>query len=130
MEFYFPTERGEQLAYCAAGFTALVGLFMMFAPGLTFRLFGLQPKDGRLGGLAEARSTMGGFYLGFGLAAILLAQPMVYLALGASFAVAAFGRILAMMSDRGGVVRNLILLVVQIVLAALPLLYALGWFEG
>jgi hypothetical protein len=55
---------------------------------------------------------------------------MVYLALGASFAVAAFGRILAMMSDRGGVVRNLILLVVQIVLAALPLLYALGWFEG
>ncbi len=50
---------------------------------------------------------MGGFYLGFGLAAILLAQPMVYLALGASFAVAAFGRILSMMSDRGGAVRNL-----------------------
>jgi len=130
MEFYFPTELGEQLAYCAAAFTALAGFFMMFAPGYTYRLFGLQPREGRSGVAAEARSTMGGFYLGFGLSAIFLAQPMVYLALGASFAVAAFGRILAMMSDRGGALRNTILLVVQAVLAALPLLYALGWFEG
>jgi hypothetical protein len=128
MEFYFPTEPGEQLAYCAAAFTALVGLFMMFAPGYTFRFLGLQPKEGRLGAYAEGRSTMGGFYLGFGLSAILLGQPMVYMALGASFALAAFGRILSLMSDRGGgVIVNLLLLVVQAVLAALPLLYAFGF---
>ena len=70
---------------------------------------------------------MGGFYLGFGLVAILLAQPMIYLALGASFAVAAFGRILSIMSDRGSVILNLLLLVVQAALAALPLLYGLGY---
>ena len=128
MEFYFPTELGEQLAYCAAAFTALVGLFMMFAPGYTFRLLGLQPREGRLGAYAEGRSTLGGFYLGFGLSAILLAQPMVYLALGASFALAAFGRILSMMSDRGNAFANMLLLIVQSILAALPLLYVFGFF--
>jgi hypothetical protein len=128
MDFYFPTERGEQLAYFAAAFTALIGLFMMFAPRLTYRFLGLQTREGRFGAHAEARSTMGGFYLGFGLAAILVAQPMVYLALGAAFALAAFGRILSMMSDRGGgVIVNTILLVVQAVLAILPISYAFGW---
>ncbi len=127
MEFYFPTDLGEQLAYCAAAFTALVGLFMMFAPGYTYRFLGLQVKEGRSGAYAEGRSSMGGFYLGFGLSAILLAQPMVYMALGLSFGVAAFGRVLALLSDRGGVIVNILLLVVQAVLAALPLLYAFGF---
>lgn len=126
MEFYFPTELGEQLAYCAAAFTALMGLFMMFAPGYSFRFLGLQPREGRLGAYGESRS-MGGFYLGAGLMAILLAQPTVYITLGAAFALAAFGRILALMSDRGNVIVNLIMLVIQAALAALPLLYGLGW---
>ncbi|MBO9100111.1 MULTISPECIES: DUF4345 domain-containing protein [Rhizobium] len=126
MEFYFPTERGEQLAYCAAAFTALLGLFMMFAPGYAYRILGLQPREGRLGAYAEARS-MGGSYIGFGLMAILLAQPMVYLALGTSFALAAFGRVLSLMSDRGNVVVNLVMLVIQVALAALPIIYFLGW---
>jgi hypothetical protein len=126
MEFYFPTDLGERLAYCAAAFTALLGLLMMFAPGYTFRFLGLQPREGRLGAFAESRS-IGGSYLGFGLMAILLAQPMVYLALGASFALAAFGRILSLMSDRGNVMVNFFMLVVQVVLAVLPIAYGLGW---
>jgi hypothetical protein len=128
MELYFPTELGEQLAFCAAAFTALVGLFMMFAPGYAYRLLGLEVREGRRGAYAESRSV-GGFYLGFGLAAILLAQPMIYMALGAAFALAAFGRLLSLMSDRGGgAMVNLLLLAVQAVLAALPLLYAFGFF--
>ena len=127
MELYFPTELGEQLAFCAAAFTALVGLLMMFAPGFAYKFYGLQVREGRQGAYAESRSV-GGFYLGFGLAAILLAQPTIYTALGASFALAAFGRILSLMSDRGGgVIVNLLLLVVQVVLAALPLLYAFSF---
>lgn len=127
MDFYFPTELGEQLAFCAAGVTALIGLFMMFAPGYAYRLFGLQVKEGRGGAYAESRSV-GGFYVGLGLAAILLAQPMIYMAMGAAFGLAAFGRILSLMSDRGGgVIVNLLLLVVQAILAALPLLYAFGF---
>ncbi|QND48591.1 DUF4345 family protein [Rhizobium lusitanum] len=126
MEFYFPTDLGERLAYCSAAFTAVIGLVVMFAPGYTYRFLRLQVREGRTEAYAEARSA-GGFYLGFGVVAILLGQPMIYLALGASFAIAAFGRILSIMSDRGSAWLNLLLLVVQAVLAALPLLYGFGY---
>lgn len=127
MELYFPTELGEQLAFCAAAFTALVGFIIMFAPGVALRAFGLQQRGERREGHAEMRS-MGGFYLGFGLSAIMLGQNLIYMALGASFAIAVFGRILSMMSDRGNTLVNLLLLIVQAILAALPLLYAFGFF--
>lgn len=126
MELYFPTEFGEQLAYCSAAVTAIIGLFLMFAPGYAYRFLKLQVKEGRPEAYAEARSA-GGFMVGFGLMAILLAQPTIYLALGAAFGVAAFGRILSLMSDRGSIILSLLLLVVQAILAALPFLYGLGY---
>jgi hypothetical protein len=127
MELYFPTELGEQLAFCAAAFTALVGLLMMFAPGYAYRFYGLQVREGRQGAYAESRSV-GGFYVGLGVSAILFAQMWIYMALGIAFAVAAFGRILSLMSDRGGgAMVNLLLLVVQAALAAALLVYAFGF---
>ena len=126
MEFYIPTETGEFLAFCAAAVAALIGVVMLFAPRLTFRAAGIGIAEGRRGGLAEARSTMGGMHAGLGLAAILLAQPMVYLAVGAAFALAAFGRILSMMSDNGGTLYNWVALLVQGALAILPLAYVFG----
>ncbi|AGS23678.1 hypothetical protein [Rhizobium etli] len=128
MEFYFPTELGEQLAFCSAAFTALAGFIMMFAPGHAFRLLGLQVQEGRPEGFAEGRS-MGGFYLGFGLSAILLAQNWIYMALGASFSIATFARLVSILSDKGSNLVNYLLLVVQIVLAALPLLYVFGFIQ-
>ncbi|URK86865.1 DUF4345 domain-containing protein [Rhizobium sp. RCAM05350] len=127
MEFYIPTETGEFLAFCAAVVTSLLGLVFLFAPGIAFRALGIDLREGRRGGYAEARSTMGGFHLGLGIAALLLAQPMVYLALGAAFALAAFGRILSMLSDSGSTVVNWLYLVIQIVLSALPLAYVFGF---
>lgn len=129
MEFYFPTELGEQLAFTAAAFTALAGFIIMFAPGYALRLFGLQPREGRPEGYAEGRS-MGGFYLGLGLSAIMLAQDWIYMALGASFAMAVFARIVSILSDKSGTIVNYLLLVVQAVLAALPLLYVFGFFQS
>ena len=127
MEFYFPTEFGEQLAFSAAAVSAVIGLVMMFAPGVTFRLFGMQFQAERRDGLVLLRSSLAGFYLGFGATALLLAQPMVYLALGAAFALAAFGRILSMLSDSGNTVVNWLYLIVQIVLSALPSAYVFGF---
>jgi hypothetical protein len=127
MEFYIPTDTGEFLAFCAAVVTSLIGLVFLFAPGIAFRALGIGIREGRRGGYAEARSTMGGFHLGLGIAALLLAQPMVYLALGAAFALAAFGRILSMLSDGGSTVVNWLYLIVQIVLSALPLAYVFGF---
>lgn len=125
MEFYFPTELGERLAFGAAVFSSLIGLVIMFAPMITFRLFGLQLGD-RRDGLVLIRSSLAGFYLGFGATALLLAQPMVYLAFGASFALAVFGAVLSILSDGGATMRNLLLLVVHLILSALPLAYVFG----
>jgi hypothetical protein len=127
MEFYFPETFGEQLAFCAAAFTALAGFVIMFAPGYAMRLFGLQPRGERRDGFAEQRS-IGGFYFGFGLSAIMLAQDFIYMALGAAFAMAAFARIVSLLSDRGGTMLNYLLLVVQVALAAMPLGYSFGFF--
>ncbi|MBX5026047.1 AGROH133_08824 family phage infection protein [Rhizobium lentis] len=128
MEFYFPTEFGEQLAFCSAAFTALAGFLMMFAPGHALRLLGLQAREGRPEGYGEARS-MGGFYLGFGASTIMLAQNWIYMALGASFVMAAFARVISILSDKGSNIVNYLLLVVHIALAALPLLYVFGFFQ-
>lgn len=126
MEFYFPTELGEQLAFFAAVVSSLIGLMVMFAPMITFRLFGLQVAGERRDGLVLIRSCLAGFYLGLGASALLLAQPMVYLAFGGAFALASFGALLSILSDGGATIRNSLLLVVHAALAALPLMYVFG----
>ncbi|MBC7313170.1 MAG: DUF4345 domain-containing protein [Rhizobium sp.] len=125
MEFYFPTEFGEQLAFGAAAVAALIGALAMFAPGLTLKFFGLEPRNLRPEGFGAVRSA-GGLVVGFSGTALMLAQPTLYLAFGAAMALAAFGRILSIMSDRGNTPRNALLLVVEVALAAMPLSYVFG----
>ena len=126
MEFYIPTETGEFLAFCAAIATGLLGLFALFAPGTALKLSGLQPKETSREGLAFVRSA-GGFYAGLAIVALLMAQSWIYMAIGGGFALAAFGRILSLMSDGSFSAKNLLVLVVQAVLAGLPLGYAFGF---
>jgi hypothetical protein len=127
MEFYIPTETGEFLAFCAAAVTVLFGLFALFAPGTALKLAGLQMRDGSREGYAFARSA-GGFYAGIAIVALLMAQSWIYMAIGGGFALAAFGRILSLMSDGSFTAKNLLVLAVQAVLAVLPLGYAFGFF--
>lgn len=127
MEFTLPTEWGEQLAFAAAAFTVLLGLMMVFAPGFSLRVLGFDRPSATTAPYSEMRSSLGGFYFGMGLSAILVAQPFVYFALGAAFGLAAFARILSILSDRGNTLRNYIFLVVQIVLSLLPLGYFFGF---
>lgn len=126
MEFYIPTETGEFLAFSAAVATALLGLFGLFAPGMALKLAGLQPRETNREGFAFVRSA-GGFYAGLAIVALLMAQSWIYMAIGGGFALAAFGRILSLMSDGSFSAKNLLVLVVQAVLAALPLGYAFGF---
>jgi hypothetical protein len=125
MEFYFPIELGEQLAFLAASVAALIGCFVLFAPGLTLKMLALVPAEGRPEGLGAARS-IGGLIVGFSGTALLLAQPTVYLAFGAAVGLSVFARILSIMSDQGVTWRNLLLLVVQAVIASLTLAYVFG----
>lgn len=128
MEFAFPWpfSQGEWLAWSSAVVTVLFGLILFFAPGLSLRLLRLQTTPDHPEALSEARATMSGFYLGLGLTCILFAQPMLYIALGVSWALTVFGRIVSMMSDRGNTLYNWVSVAVEIVLAALPLAFAFG----
>lgn len=129
MEFSFPwpTSQGEWLAWSSAVVTVALGLIFLFAPRLTFRLLRLQPTEKHPEAVGEARATMSGFYLGLGLCCILLAQPMLYLALGFSWLFTAFGRIVSMLSDEGNTLYNWVWLVIEVALAMLPLALALGF---
>ena len=99
---------------------------MGFAPGIALKLAGLQPREASREGFAFVRSA-GGFYAGVAVAALLMAQYLIYMAIGGGFAIAAFGRILSLMSDGSFTMKNLLVLAIQAVLAALPLGYAFGF---
>lgn len=126
MEFAFPwpVSFGEWLAWSAAVITVLLGLFFLFAPRLTLRALRLQVIARYPDTMAEVRGRLAGFYLGLGLACILLAQPLLYLALGFSWAFTAFGRMVSMLSDRGGTLYNWAVLAVEVVLASMALAFA------
>ena len=127
MEFAFPwpMSQGEWLAWSSAAATALLGLVVLFAPRISLRVLRLQTTPEHPEALSEPRSA-GGFYLGVGLCCILLAQPLLYMTLGFSWLLSAFGRIVSMLSDRGNTVYNWIFAIVELGLAALPLGFAFG----
>jgi len=128
MEFSFPwpMSQGEWLAWSSAAVTIMFGIMMMFAPRLSLRLHRLQTEPSHPEATAEVRGTMSGFYLGVGICCILLAQPLLYLALGVSWLLTAFGRLVSMLSDRGSNLFNWFWLVVEIVLGILPLGFVFG----
>jgi hypothetical protein len=128
MDFVFPWpySQGEWLAWSGAAVTIVIGLAFLLAPRPMLKAARLEPQAGYPQAVAEGRATIGGFYVGFGLCAILFAQPLVYMALGFAWAVSAFGRLVSILSDRGGTPRHWLLLLVSSVLAGLPLVFALG----
>lgn len=131
MEFAFPwpTTQGEWLAFTSAAATVLLGVVFLFAPGISFRLFRLAPRPEHPEGYAVARANMAGFCLGLGLSALLLAQPLLYMALGFSWLFTAFGRIVSMMSDQANRLSNWIWLVFDLLLAALALAFSFGFIS-
>jgi len=129
MEFAFPwpVSQGEWLAWSCAAITLVFGLLMLFAPGTTLKLLRLQTVPNHPEAVGEARATLSGFYVGTGLACILLAQPLLYLTLGLCWALTAFGRIISMLSDDGNTIYNWMWLAIEIALAALAMSFALGF---
>ena len=127
LEIYWPETQGEWLEWTSAVITIAFGLIYLFAPRIAFRLTRLATHPDHPEALAEGRARLSGFYLGVGLCAILFSQPLVWLALGVSWAFTAFGRLISMLSDRGNTLYNWIALIVEILLAALPLIVEFGF---
>ncbi|KAB0681282.1 DUF4345 family protein [Aureimonas leprariae] len=127
MEFALPETNADWLPFVAGAVTLLVGLVGLFAPKLLLRILKLQALPVRPEAVAEGRSTIGGFYIGTGLMTVLLFdQPVVQIMLGGAWALAAFGRLVSILSDKGGTVFNAAALVLQLALAAMPLASAFG----
>ncbi len=127
MEFYWPATTGEWLAWLSAAITVIFGLVLFFAPRVALKILRLQTKPERPEALSEIRGTFAGFYLGLGLSALIFAQPFLWIALGLSWGFTVFGRLISMMSDRGNTLYNWISVIVEIALAAGPLLFAFGF---
>ncbi|YBV96276.1 DUF4345 domain-containing protein [Phyllobacteriaceae bacterium JZ32] len=127
MEFYWPASNGEWLAWISAAIAVLFGLILFFAPGLSMKLLRLAPAGGRPEAFASIRATMAGFHLGLGLSCLVFAQPFLWLALGAAWSFSLFGRLISIMSDKGGTFYNWGAVVLEFLLAAGPLLFAFGF---
>lgn len=120
-----PSAPGAQAAMLSAVLTLLLGLALMVLARQIGAWWGLAARAGREGAVGELR-PIGGFLAGLGLAGFLFDQPVIYVMIGSAWALAAFGRLLSMMSasDRSNGLFNLLFLVLQVLLAA----GALTWF--
>jgi hypothetical protein len=126
MELYFPTELGEQLAFIGAAATVLLGVFILLLPGAVLRLAAFQVGEVRPEGYGSVRAA-GGQYVALGLLPILLAQDWFYMALGLVLAAGAAGRLVSFVFDRGFTLRNVLIFLLQVVLASGPLAYVFGY---
>ncbi len=129
MEIYWPETYGGWLQWSTALITVFFGLLLLFAPRISFRILRLQTHPNHPEALAESRGTMAGFYLGLGICCLIYDQPFLWLALGISWGFTAFGRLISMLSDNGNTVYNWVSVVMEVALAAMPLLAALGYFD-
>ncbi len=123
IEFSYPFSFGEWLAWWAAVYTLLYGLFCLAFPYALLRLLGLGENAIRTKSVAEIRSS-GGMRIGLALAAILLAQPLIYLALGTAYIFGLMGRIVSLFTERTFGIRYFILILMEI--GAAGLLFAFG----
>lgn len=121
----FPAEPWPQAAFVSTILLLAAGLLMLAFPETCGRVLGLEGSTTRPGGVGELRPT-GGFLAGFALATLMFFdQPVLAAALGAAMAVAAFARLISLMSDTSASLLNMLLFVVQLIFAA-ALLYFFG----
>lgn len=126
IEFAWPFSTGEWLAWITAVMTILIGLVVMLLPRAFMGFMGLATKGDTNNGVSEIRGPFGGTFVGFGLAAIILAQPLVYIALGFAFAFAVVGRLISFFADRTFNMHCVAATILEIAAAFFPLAYGLG----
>ncbi len=109
----------------AALLTIAFGAFGFLAPRYTLQVLDLGPTHSNMG-LSEARASVGGLFVATGIAAILLANPWVYLTLGIAYAGAATGRVLSFFFDGPPIKKLAVYFAIEAGLAAWLILANLG----
>ncbi|GHC73828.1 DUF4345 domain-containing protein [Limoniibacter endophyticus] len=127
ISFPWPFTFGEWLAFGAGWTTVLFGLVLFFAPTWSLRLIGVPVGQVLPAAMANCRGFFAGPFLGSGLCSVLLAQPLLYMALGFAYAFAVFGTIISLLSDRSAGLRSFIALAIEAILCALLFAYSFGF---
>lgn len=125
LQFFAPQTTGEWLAAIAAAATAMVGMALLLVPRATMHLMGLAPHSAI--GVSEIRGAFGGSWVGFGLAALLLAQPLIYLALGLAYTFAVVGRLISFLVDRSFSMQTTVATLAEALAAFFLIAYPLQW---
>jgi hypothetical protein len=85
--------------------TLIIGLVGFFKPRLITD--GQQIELGSAMAVSEARVAFGGLHLGYSLTALLLNEPLIYIALGMAWLFGLFARFYSMLVDKSGVKASL-----------------------
>ena len=139
IEFVWPQTTGEWLAWVSALYLLLFGVVLLLAPRqwlATFQMwFGLNdtasmqtsPVPPLAPASASLMRAMGGGNFGLALAVMALhPQPLLYLALAATFVFRVVGRVLAVLIDKARSRAHWIILVSEAILGYFALGYAFG----
>jgi hypothetical protein len=120
-----PAEFPANAAYLSYAALAIIGAFIMIAPGLSMLLCGLAPRNDHRGGYAAMRSA-GGMLLGASGAALLLGNPMLDLGMASALVFSVAGRLLALIFNRGNLRYGLPALAMQLITATTIAFYIFG----
>lgn len=110
----------------SAFLTLCLGILCLFAPSFAGSLMRLRSNVVVEGAIGEIRSNIAGFYIALALAVLFIGGTHATLALGLCWLMTAFGRMVSMLSDDANNVYNWTSLIVELMLAALPLSVAFG----
>ncbi|MCK0148917.1 DUF4345 family protein [Marivita sp. S6314] len=101
----------------AALLTIGFGAFGFLAPKFTASALDLAP-DGSNMGYSEMRASVGGLFVGAGLACLIIGAPLAYAMLGFAYAGAATGRAVSLLMDKPPFAKAFLYFAIEAALAA------------
>ncbi len=128
IEYYPPVTTSEWIQAIAAAMTFLIGFLFLLVPKFALRMSGQANESIDGGARTAVRSHLSGVLMGFGMAALLLQQPLLYLALGAGWGFATVTQIVSIVVDANRTAASFITLMVKAVIASFVVLSVLGYF--
>jgi hypothetical protein len=110
----------EILKIASAIATILTGVVSLFWPLKVRGFTGLEVNGSR--GVTEIRSILGGFFIGLGVAMLILNDPVAYLMMGIAYLVVAGVRTISMFIDKSVVQSNVISVITEVILGIILVL--------
>lgn len=106
--------------------TLLFGIMCLFLPKASLSIMRLRAMEAMPSAIGEVRGNVAGFYLAAALGVMFVDNLYALLILGFGWLVTAFGRVISMLSDGTNNMFNWVSLLVEFLLAFLPLVVAFG----